>query len=134
MAGAVAEARIHLRVAGPHGRVGHEAHRGPVREVVAAGTRGSERRIREARRELVEVAVGHRAQVARMHAHAQALGHSRAIAFDDSPELHRALDATLELDGLQTRAEHARRAPLEEALEELLQIGEDGHGGAGVYQ
>ena len=130
----VAEPGIDLRIARTNGWVRDEAHRGPVGEVVTAGPRGTQGGIREARGELVEVAVGHRPQVPGMHAHAQALGHACPIALDDPPQLHRALDASFELDGLEARAEHARRIALEEALEESLQIGEDGHGGAGVYQ
>ena len=130
----VAEPGIDLCIARTNGWVRDEAHRRPVGEMVAAGACGTQGGIREPRGELVEVAVGHRPQVPRMHAHAQALGHARAIALDDAPQLHRALDATLELDRLQARAEDARRVALEEALEESLQIGEDGHGGAGVYQ
>ena len=102
--------------------------------MVAAGTRRTQRRVGQAGGELIEVAVGHGAEIGRMHAHAQPLGHTRAIALDDPRQLHRAFDAAFELDGLQADTERTRRAALEEALEESLQIGEDGHGGAGVYQ
>src|SRR5215210_1486555 len=69
-----------------------------------------------------------------MHADAETLRHPRAVSLDDPAELHRPLDPTLELDRLEPRAEHAGGAALEEALQESLQIGEQGHEGAGVYQ
>ena len=64
----------------------------------------------------------------------EAVRHERPVGRGEALALHRALDPSLQLDGLQARPEEACRGAFKQAFEEPLDGGERRHGRSRLYQ
>ena len=71
-------------------------------------------------------------EVVGVEVNAEAIRNDRPIGAGHAIRLHRSLDPSLQLDGLQTRSEESGGWPLEESFKEPLQGGERAHLGGRV--
>ena len=107
--------------------IGEERHAWAVDERVVPGPSEDERPIGELRRER-RGHVPEALEIDRVEVDDEPVRDERAVGGGQALRFHRALDAALELDGLQSCAEQARGWTLEEAFEEPLDGGERRHG------
>jgi len=121
------ETRVDADVGPFDGRIGQEVDPRAIDDGVAVRARERQRAVGqlggEGRGHVTELG-----QVGRVEVDDEAVRHERAIGGRQSLRLHRAFDAPLQLDGLETCPEEAGGRTFEEAFEEPLDGGERRHG------
>jgi hypothetical protein len=127
---AVREGRLNAHIALRDILVLDEADGGTIRDGIPMGTSEPECRVGKLQLERVRE-ITESVQVGGRQPDEVAVRHNDAIRSAEAAVFHRALDASLQLDRLQSRVEQARRRPLKQSFEKPLEGGEWTHGRVG---